>query len=116
MNDSELAIANIAIDYWKLLRSFEKMVDGISDERAPRLQAQARFSSSRLTSNLNELGLQLSSYDGEELTASLPALAVNAEELGGAEQIFVESTIEPAVLAGVRVILASRVVAVARGM
>ena len=110
-DNCEFALASLAVDYWKLLRSFEKLVSELPDEQSARLRAQSRFSASRLASHLELSGLQLVTFEGQHISPSMPVTAVNAEDVSGLEMIIVESTIEPAVVAGSRVILSGRVIA-----
>lgn len=114
--DTDTIIGALAVDYWKLLRSFERLSAEASSEKLPRLQAQARFSAGRLSSHLDAYGLQLATFDGQEITPSMPIIAINGDELEGASGIVVESTIEPAIVAGSRIILVGRVLAAAGGL
>jgi len=106
----ENAVAALAVDYWKLLRAFEALVPQAGPERAARLSAQARFAAGRLTSHLEAAGLVLASFEGVEITPEIPVVAINADELADSGPAFVADTLEPAVLAGQRVIAMARVV------
>lgn len=104
-------VAALVVDYWKLLRSFERLAAELPEARAERLQAQARFSTGRLQAHLDAFGLQLATFDGQRIEPSLPIVAINADELEGEADPVVESTVEPAVVAGSRVISIGRVIA-----
>lgn len=110
LND-ETVIGAIAVDYWKLLRSFERIAADAPPDRAARLQAQLRFSAARLETHLASQGMQLATYDGQVITAALPVVAINADEFDGKSGVVVESTIEPAVIAETRIVSVGRVVA-----
>lgn len=110
---AETVLGALAVDYWKLLRSFERVAADAPPDKAVRLQAQARFSANRLTAHLEASGLNLVTFDGQAITAEMPIIAINADEFDGQPGIVVESTIEPAVVAGSRVISVGRVVAAA---
>lgn len=107
------ALAALAVDYWKLLRAFDRAIDHVPPERARRLEAQSRFSATRLDAHLSGAGLELAVFDGREITPEIPVIAINAEECSGAGRLLVGDTVEPAVIAGPRVLALSRVVAVA---
>lgn len=111
-DEKEVALASLAVDYWKLLRSFERLANELPEDRSARLQAQSRFSASRLATHLEASGLQMVTFEGQLISPSMPVVAVNAEEVSGQEGITVESTIEPAIVAGSRVVLTGRVVAI----
>lgn len=109
--EGQEVMAALAVDYWKLLRSFEKLAEEMPEGRAARLQAQARFSNGRLHSHLEACGLQIATFDGQQISASLPIVTINADEMEGIADPIVESTVEPAVVAGAQVISLGRVIA-----
>ena len=109
--DTHEVIAALAVDYWKLLRSFERLACEMPEGRADRLQAQARFSTGRLQTHLEACGLKLATFDGQAIDPALPVVAINADEMEGVSNAIVESTVEPAVVAGPRVISIGRVIA-----
>ena len=111
MEDADSIVAALAVDYWKLLKSFERLISEMPEERSVRLNAQARFSAGRLQTHLEAYGLQLATFDGQIIDPSMPIVAVNAGDLQDQLQVIVESTIEPAVVAGTKVISVGRVMA-----
>ena len=101
----------MAVDYWKLLRAFERAVGEVPEARAARFQAQARFAASRLATHLDAGGLHLGTYEGQAITPAIPVVALNADDLADEVRVVVESTVEPAVIAGNRVLALGRVIA-----
>jgi hypothetical protein len=65
---------------------------------------------------LDAYGLQLVTFDGQPITSEMPIMPINGDELGGYQDVIVDSTIEPAVVSGTRVITVGRVVAAARSV
>ena len=110
MSELEFTFAAMATDYWKLLRSYEKVAATAPPESANRLLAQARFASSRLAVHLGNAGMELETFDGQEITPEIPVLAINAEECTNFERTVIASTVEPALLMGGRVLLHARVI------
>lgn len=108
--DHEPVLAALAVDYWKLLRSFERAISDMPADRIERLNAQVRYAAGRLSRHLDDCHLQLVTFDGEPLTPSIPVIAINAEELGNESRVVVQSTIEPAIVAGSRVLSTGRVI------
>ena len=106
----EVTLANLAVEYWKLLRAFEKTIDRLPREHVAKTAAQFRFSARRLDSLLNEGGLKLVTFDGRRFEPNLPASALNAEDFAAAEQLVVETTVEPAVVENMTVLLLGKVV------
>lgn len=81
--DAETILGALAVDYWKLLRSFERLASEAPTEKSARLQAQARFSVGRLSTHLEACGLQLATFEGQAITAEMPVVAINADEFDG---------------------------------
>lgn len=113
--DAEAIIGALAVDYWKLLRSFERLASEAPAEKSARLQAQVRFSASRLSTHLEVYGLKLVTFEEQVISAEMPVIAINADEFEGRPGVIVESTIEPAVVSGARIISVGRVLATAGG-
>lgn len=111
MGDADGIVAALAVDYWKLLKSFERLASEMPEERSARLNAQARFSAGRLQTHLETYGLQLVTFEGQIIDPSMPIVAINADDLQDQQRVIVESTIEPAVVAGTKVISVGRVMA-----
>ena len=90
--------AELAVDYWKLLKVCDRLMKELSEDRRKRIGAQVRFSANRLESHLDALGIELLTFEGLQFGPELPAIAVNANDFGIAETLLVESAIEPAVI------------------
>ena len=109
--DLEPALCALAVDYWKLLRAYERLVADETGAKAARLSAQARYADGRLTSHLDDAGMMLMTFDGQDITPEIPVIAVNADDLASARQAIVSQTLEPAIVAGPRVLAMGRVIA-----
>jgi hypothetical protein len=92
------AASRLVVEYWKLLRSYERTAGELSEAKASKVQAQIRYSSQRLDQVLTDWGIRLVCFDGELFSPQLPLSAVNAEDLEGCEQAIVERTLEPTLL------------------
>lgn len=90
--------AELAVDYWKLLKVCERMMKSLPEDRRKRAGAQVRFSATRLENHLDALGIELLTFEGAQFGPELPAVAINADDFGSAENLLVESAIEPAVI------------------
>ncbi len=101
--------ANMATDYWKLLRSCERVTENLPDERSERFAAQLRFSSGRLMQHLSVLDIELVTFEGQPFGPEIPAVAINHEEFPDAEALMVDKAIEPAIIYKGQVIHSARV-------
>jgi len=91
-------VAELAVDYWKLLKVCERLMKSLPEDRRKRAGAQFRFSASRLENHLDALGIELVTFEGAQFGPELPAIAVNADDFGNAENLLIEAAIEPAVI------------------
>jgi hypothetical protein len=108
--DTRDTAARLAVELWKILRAFDSALTYIPPDRQPRLAAQLRFTRGRLDSLLAEAGLTLRSFEGQAYSPSLPATAVNADEVDGAAALLVTQTIEPSIVADGQVLLTGKVI------
>ncbi|WP_170318358.1 hypothetical protein [Sphingomonas sp. PAMC 26621] len=106
---AETALADLAVEYWKLHRAFQRSLTHLDEDRAHRAGAQARFAAGRLDIVLAGAGLKLARFEGQVLGPELPMETINADELTAVVAPVVVETIEPAVLAGDRVVRMGRV-------
>ena len=108
MSNQQL-MAELASEYWKLLRAFERAATLAPESARGRLTAQARYSGGRLNSLIDKAGLRLATFDGMMFEINMPAIAVNAEDVSGSQALVVERTIEPTVISKSTVILTGKV-------
>lgn len=102
--------AHLAVEYWKLLRAFERTVDRLPREHVAKTSAQLRFSARRLELLLDECGLKLVTFDGQEFEPNLPMTALNSDDFSDGELLTVDTTIEPAVVENMTVLHLGKVV------
>jgi hypothetical protein len=104
------ATAELASEYWKLLKGFERSITLVPEDARQRFAAQARYATTRLESILTASGMRLVSFDGQYFEENMPAVAVNADEVAGsAARLIVERTLEPAIVDGMTVVLTGKV-------
>ncbi len=103
------AAGQLALDFWKLLRTAERIMAGLPEDKRIRVAAQLRFSSSRFDSHLESLGLSMPTFEGHQFGADLPAIAVNADDFESGENLIIDSAVEPALIWNGKVIQNARV-------
>ena len=107
MSNQQL-MAELASEYWKLLRAFERAATLAPESARGRLTAQARYGRPA-HSLIDKAGLRLATFDGMMFEINMPAIAVNAEDLSASQALVVERTIEPTVISELTVILTGKV-------
>jgi hypothetical protein len=84
----------LAIEYWRLLKAFEKSLatraDGVAKE-----VGQVRYAASKLTALLAEVEMRLVTFDGQRFEPGLPVGAINAEDFEGCDELIIVATVEP---------------------
>ena len=108
--DNNMTLARLAVEYWKLLRAFERTIGRLPHEHVAKTTAQLRYSVGKLDSLLKEGGLNLVTFEGQEFEPSIPATALNVSDFANSEILTIETTIEPAVVENMNVLLLGKVV------
>lgn len=108
--NNNLTLAHLAVEYWKLLKAFERTVGRLPHEHVAKTTAQLRFSSGKLNSLLESSGLNLVTFDGQTFEPSIPATALNVDDFADDETLTIETTVEPAVVEDMNVLLLGKVV------
>jgi hypothetical protein len=108
-HDPEQNLAALAVEFWRLVKVHERTVAELPIDRQPRGLAQNRYAVGRLASILQENGIRMIVYDGQEYEPNLPVSVVNADEVAGAEKLFVDRTIEPTFVADGKVLSMGKV-------
>jgi hypothetical protein len=108
--DAEI-FAQLATDYWKLMRAFDRARALVGSPHEARLDAQAKYAETRLASALDGASMRIVAYNGEIYSADLPVTAINADEFPNSDEagLRVASTLEPAVIQDMTVIRTGRV-------
>src|SRR6516165_7164233 len=115
MPTCEATIAHLAVEYWKLLRMVERVLELAPENTRQRIFSQARYAASRLDALLGEQNMSLQVFDGMEFEVNLPASPINGEEFQETGGPVVERTVEPAVISDMRVVLMGKVLLARKG-
>ena len=91
-------LIQIALEMWKLLRSFERALDDIPADKLARRAAQLRYSKARLETILENSEMRILTYEGQTFTANLPVTPINSDEIDDPDNALVESTLEPTII------------------
>ena len=103
------ALIKLTTEYWRLLKLTERTVAEMQNEKTASITAQLRYSMSRLSTICAEGGLKLVSYDREPYVPNLPVTVANSDETDSSDDLIVERTVEPTIIAGGHVVAMGRV-------
>lgn len=102
-------VAQLCVDYWKLCKVTWKAIDHLPDDNRRRLEGQLNFSDRQLSMLLDQLGFRLIEFETEEFHAGLSASADNAGDFSDEVDLVVSKTLEPTIMANMKVIRLGRV-------
>ena len=103
------AIAQLCVEFWKLSNVTRKAIDRLPDGESRRLKGQLNFSDRQLTMLVDQLGFKMIYFEAEGFHAGLAASADNAGDYPDETDLVVSKTLEPTVMADMKVIRLGRV-------
>lgn len=103
------ALVKLTTEYWRLLKLTERTVADMQNEKSASIAAQLRYSMSRLSTICAEGGLKLISYEREPYVPNLPVIVANSDETEASEDLIVERTVEPTIIADGQVVAMGKV-------
>ena len=104
------AISQLCVEFWKLSKATRKAIDRLPDGESRRLEGQLNFSDRQLAMLVDQLGLKLIDFESERFHVGLAASAVNAGDYPDETDLVVSKTLEPTVMADMKVISLGRVI------
>ncbi len=102
--------AKLVVEFWKLVRAYERSIPLLPPDHQTRAQAQLRFSANQLKSLLDEVQIVLVTFEGKTFEPNLPMSAVNADDFEDDDNLVVAQSIEPAIVQDGKVLLMGKVV------
>ena len=102
-------VAQLCVEYWKLSKATRKAIDRLPDSDGRRLEGQLNFSDRQLSLLIDQLGFRLVEFETEEFHAGLSASADNAGDYSDDVDLVVAKTLEPTIMADMKVIRLGRV-------
>jgi hypothetical protein len=106
---SDQTVANLAVEYWKLLRLTGRSLEFVPEVQKHGMAAQFRFFHERLHNILAAENMECVSFEGRVFEVNMPAVAVNAEDLAADQEHIVERTLEPAVILAGQMLVSGKV-------
>jgi hypothetical protein len=103
------ALIKLTTEYWRLLKLTERTVADMQNEKTASVAAQLRYSMSRLTTICAQSGLKLVSYDRQPYVANLPVTVANSDEIDSSDELIIERTVEPTIIAEGQVLAMGKV-------
>lgn len=102
-------VAQLCVEFWKLSNATRKAIERLPESESRRLKGQLNFSDRQLTMLVDQLGLKLIDFEAEVFHAGLATSADNAGDFPDETDLLVSKTLEPTVMADMKVIRLGRV-------
>ncbi len=103
------AVALMCVEYWKLTQVSKKAIEQLPNGQGRKLAGQVKYSQRQLATLLDQLGLRLIEFDGEEFHTGMSASADNAEDFDDGVSLIVTKTLEPTIMEDMKVVRTGRV-------
>lgn len=103
------SVAQLCVEFWKLSNATKKAIERLPESESRRLKGQLNFSDRQLTMLVDQLGLKLIDFEAEGFHAGLATSADNAGDYPDETDLLVSKTLEPTVMADMKVIRLGRV-------
>jgi hypothetical protein len=103
------SVAQLCVEFWKLSNATKKAIERLPESESRRLKGQLNFSDRQLTMLVDQLGLKLIDFEAEGFHAGLATSADNAGDYPDETDLVVSKTLEPTVMADMKVIRLGRV-------
>lgn len=103
------SVAQLCVEFWKLSNATKKAIELLPESESRRLKGQLNFSDRQLTMLVDQLGLKLIDFEAEGFHAGLATSADNAGDYPDETDLVVSKTLEPTVMADMKVIRLGRV-------
>lgn len=102
-------LALLCVEFWKLSNVTVKAIERLSESENRRLKSQLNFSDRQFSMLLDQLGLKLIDFEEEVFHAGLATSADNIGDFPDEADLVVSKTLEPTVVADMKVIRLGRV-------
>lgn len=103
------SVAQLCVEFWKLSNATKKAIERLPESESRRLKGQLNFSDRQLAMLVDQLGLKLIDFEMEQFHAGLATSADNAGDYPDETDLVVSKTLEPTVMADMKVIRLGRI-------
>lgn len=94
----EQSLIDMAVESWRFLRLFSRVVRKLDAGEAGRYVNQLRYFQKKVEESLEASGLKLVNVEGQPFDPGMAASAVNIADFGPDDQLLVDQMIEPIIM------------------
>lgn len=94
----ELSLIDVAVESWRFMRLFARMVNKLDAGEAGRYANQLRYFQKKVEDNLESNGLKLVNVEGLPFDPGMAASALNIGDFGQDDVLLVDQMVEPIIM------------------
>ena len=94
----EQSLIDIAVESWRFLRLFSRVVNKLDAGEAGRYVNQLRYFQKKVEESLLASGLKLVNVEGQPFDPGMAASAVNIGDFGPDDELLVDHMVEPIIM------------------
>ncbi len=98
LEQMEQSIIEIAVESWRFLRLFTRVISKLDAGEANRYANQMRYFQKKLEDNLETNNLKLVNVEGMPFDPGIAASALNLGDFGPEDQLLVDQMVEPIIM------------------
>ena len=92
------SLLKLSVEGWRLLRTVERFQGQLDADQQRRIAGRLNYFDRLLRDELSGLGYSLVDFSGQPFGPELAASAVNVDEFEAGDSLYVDQTVEPAVV------------------
>lgn len=94
----EQSLIDIAVESWRFLRLFSRVIAKLDAGEAARYVNQMRYFQKKVEESLDASGLKLVNVEGQPFDTGMAASALNISDFGPEEPLLVDHMVEPIIM------------------
>jgi hypothetical protein len=92
------ALLDLAVEGWRLARLFTRVLSKLDAGEGTRYVNQVRYFVKRVEECLESVDMRMVNLEGQPYDMGLPATAINIDDFGPEDRLFVEQMLEPVIM------------------
>lgn len=92
------SLLKLAIDSWRFVRLFARMLEKLDAGEAPRYSSQLRYFVKQIEESLEVVNMKLVNLEGQQYDPGIAATALNIADFGPEDELLIEQMVEPIIM------------------
>ena len=92
------AIASMAVEAWRFKGTFSRAMDKLDAGEGQKYMSKFNWFMKKVEQGLEEAHLRTVEFTGQEFNEGMPVNAINLDDFGADEHLYISQTIEPVIM------------------